>query len=122
DVAVHLVTVGPVAFHGDEREPFLLDEPLADAGAPAVIFRSAVRSLSQQNRAHVADPLHQWIQIPIIIQRPFQLPDLLSTRFAGTRFGRCGGIAPQESFRGSHRSEPPSLSISRPQRSPITRT
>src|SRR5207237_5784562 len=56
-IAVDAVTVGPVAFDGDEREPFLTDQPLRELGAPGVILGRAMRCLAEQDIARVADAI-----------------------------------------------------------------
>ena len=69
DVAVDAITIGPVAFDGDEGKTLLSDEPTADLGSPGVILRRAVGGFAQKDISRVSDVIEQRVEVRRLTQR-----------------------------------------------------
>ncbi|WYB39810.1 hypothetical protein WJ438_38205 [Streptomyces sp. GD-15H] len=75
--AVHGLTVGPVAFHGDEGETLLRDQPTGQHVTDLIVVSGPVGRLAQQHVAGVTDAVEQRVQRRRIRQRERRCPDTL---------------------------------------------
>jgi hypothetical protein len=103
DVAVDAETVRPVPLHRDERESLLGDQPTGDLAPPGVVFGGAVRGLTRQDVAAIADPIEQRVEITRSLERERSRPDL-GDQFLGHR--RSSSMEPTEIAHSADRCTP----------------
>jgi len=105
DIAVHSICIGPISLDSDRSKAVLLDEPFRDECALAVELVRAVRGLTQEHDAGIADAAKQVIVIVRVAVKRVEISSKNNKR-SGTldstpRFGSVTRSQPIAGFRPS---------------------